>query len=140
MAVTPISTRLGGVTLPTSPHFYMDVQSFDAVENQQVEDTTFYGAQVYGRYTGSGLPAMNGIVRGYANKGAGGSPGFGLVATSLGDTGASMTLTVDNPGTPVTLIFLGIARSVRISHSRVRGGVPAEIDFVNGGDVTTAWV
>lgn len=136
---TPISVKSGSVTLPTVPVFLMDVQSFDAIETQQVEDTSPYGANVYARFTGSGTPMFNATVRGYSTKGSGAGvsdPGFGKMAASGGDVGGSMTLTID---TGITLIFLGIARSVRISHSRVRGGVPAEIDFVQGGDVAKVW-
>lgn len=140
MPTTPISVRLGNVTLPSSPAFYMDSQSYDIIETQQVEDTTPYGANVYGRYTGSGTPMFNAIISGYANKGAGSSPGFGKMGASGGDVGASMTLLVDDPGTDVNLVFLGIARSIRFSHSRIRGGAPVSIDFVNGGDVVTSWV
>jgi hypothetical protein len=111
------------------------------METQQVEDTTPYGANVYGRYTGCGTPMFNAVVRGYANKGAGGSPGFGKMGTSGGDVGASMTILIDDPGTDIVIVFNAIARSIRVSHSRIRGGAPCEIDFVNGGDVTTStWV
>lgn len=142
MATGPIQVRDGAVSLPSG--FAADFQDFTISESQATEDTSQFGANLYGRNTGTGTPMQVITVNGFAKKGGGATdtPGFGKMAATNGDLGAAATFTIATApisGVAVNMTGSYIIRNLTMRLSRIRAAAPVSFELVNAGDITTTW-
>lgn len=130
--------KAGAVTLPSG--FAADFQDYTISESQSTEDTTPFGAALYGRNTGTGTPMQVVTVNGFARfgGGSGDNPGFGKMAATNGDVGAAATFTVaTSPAVNLTGSY--IVRNLTYRMSRVRAAAPVSYELVQSTDITTTW-
>lgn len=111
--------------------------SFDIDTTQSVEDVTPYGANVDAVHVGSGTPSIDVNIGAFALAHATSTPPtMGSMSAVGGATGASCTFTLD---TGVTEAGSFVAKSIRISHARMRAAVPIALAMSNAGDITETW-
>ena len=95
MTLRLLVPRFGSVSLPTG--FLMDYQTMRFSERQQTENVTCYGGTLNAIYVGNGTPDQDISITGFPFKGASGSTlGFGSMANTNGDVGATATFCFDN--------------------------------------------
>jgi hypothetical protein len=117
----------------------MDCQSQRINESQVTENTTAYGSNVYGAFTGTGTPAMRVNVTGFPFKGNGNgtsSLGFGVMGAAGGDTGGNATFTLD---TGVNIAGSFIVDNMDLDHSRIQAAAKSTMSLLNAADPITTW-
>lgn len=152
MAYSQISVKNATLVFGTGAvtDFYFDPQTIGYGETQDAENTTPFGSSIgnvsanYGRMTGSGLLMARTDITGFANKGAGGNPGFGKM-DDYDAGGFFYTHTVDSGATIGYASGGGMVPvSLSISEDRRRGGVPVSLSLVGAGApssaVASSWV